>query len=107
MARNDFRQNGPIFITEHFDTFWSVIDNCSECPFATKIRAFDVLYESIDKMVKDLSDELKVAQMSDEHRLDLANMTKMLVYLLVNIVKVIDTEMNNSGNDAKGKKVSN
>lgn len=48
--------------------------------------------------------ELKTS-ISDSARVDLANITKMLVYLLVNTVKVIDIYMNNCANDGgKGNK---
>ncbi|XP_063704070.1 condensin complex subunit 1 [Culicoides brevitarsis] len=97
-ARLEFRQNGPSYIIDHFDTFYSVIE-ANDCPIGTCIKAFDVLYESIDKLARELAVELKKSSINDEARLDLANVTKMLIYLMVNIVKSVDLYINNGAND--------
>uniref|UniRef100_A0A336LPZ6 CSON000624 protein n=1 Tax=Culicoides sonorensis TaxID=179676 RepID=A0A336LPZ6_CULSO len=97
-AKLDFRQNGPSFIIDHFDTFYSVFEN-NDCPMSTSVRAFDFLYEVIDKLCREIGADLNNPQLSDSDRLNLANITKMCIYLLVNIVKVIDTQLNNSAND--------
>lgn len=103
-AKTDFRQNGPSYIIEHFDTFYSVID-ANDCPIGTLIKAFDALYESVDKLARELAVELKKSPINEDVRQDLGNVTKMLVYLIVNTVKVIDTNINNSFNDGgKGNK---
>lgn len=97
-AKSDLRQNGPIYIIDHFDTFYSVL-RADDCPIGTSLRAFDALYESVDKMARELKVELNKSLISESVRLDLANVTKMLIYLLVNTIKVIDTTINNSAND--------
>lgn len=98
-ARLELRQNGPTYIIEHFDTFYSVIE-ADDCPIGTSIKAFDLLYESLDKLARESAVELAKIPISDSTRLDLANVTKMLVYLIVNTVKKIDSYMNNNASDA-------
>lgn len=103
-AKSDFRNSGPSFIVDHFDTYYSVIE-ANDCPISTSTRAFDSLYEAIDKLARELSVELKKSPLGDDVRMDLSNITKMLVFLLVNTVKVIDSYMNNSDVGKGNKKV--
>jgi len=72
----------------------------SDCPTATTIRAFDILFDTLDRFYVELGNQLKRAQISEVERQNLSNATKMYIYLFVTIIKVIDIS-NASNNDGK------
>uniref|UniRef100_A0A8W7JGH8 Condensin complex subunit 1 n=1 Tax=Anopheles albimanus TaxID=7167 RepID=A0A8W7JGH8_ANOAL len=106
-ARLGLVDNFGIF--DHFDTFYSAIDNSTKLSGTHLIRAYDLLYGAIDNLGNTLADVLSQKDIDQTDRLGCLNAVKMLAFLMNGIVKAIDAHVN-SNNDKmlkKGKKQMN
>lgn len=86
-------QRDPFYIFEHFDTYYSIIENTASDAAAIRnlMRAFDLLYLTVDRLGGQLMPLLTSNEPpSTQDRVRYLNLTKMTLYLFVNVVKRID-----------------
>ncbi|KAL1380388.1 hypothetical protein pipiens_014240 [Culex pipiens pipiens] len=86
--------NDPFGIFDHFDTFYSTIDNAGQLSGTTLLRAYDLLFIAIDRFGTKVSDELVQSELPQADRVPALNAVKMLMYLLGGLVKAIDAHVN-------------
>ncbi|BFF96257.1 condensin complex subunit 1 [Drosophila madeirensis] len=82
------------YIFETFDTYFSIIESSGTDAASIKnmMRAFDLLYVTVDKLRTGLSETLGGKEPpSNQTRNSHLNLTKMTLYLQVNLVKKIDS----------------
>ncbi|KAH8258183.1 hypothetical protein KR038_007382 [Drosophila bunnanda] len=87
------RLGDPFYIFEHFDTYYSIIEapGSNESTIRNLMRAFDLLYLTVDNLGQDIQPLLTASEpMSNQQRIRYLNLTKMTLYLQVNIVRKID-----------------
>ncbi|XP_076630904.1 CAP-D2 condensin subunit [Colletes latitarsis] len=99
-ARSAFQTNGINFITEHFDTFFSVIVHGNKIDLPIIMKGFTGIHKAIEMLVYDLEGTFeKENDLEEENRLQVFNITKMLVYLFSWFFCHIDEEiLKNAGN---------
>ncbi|XP_058115877.1 condensin complex subunit 1 [Anopheles ziemanni] len=97
-------QEGPFGIFDHFDTFYSVIDDATQLSGAHLLRAYDQLYGAIDKLGKIMAETLSRKEIEQEDRLALLNAVKMLAFLMNGVVKVVDAHVNAANEKVMAKK---
>lgn len=98
-GRNEFYE----YVCDHFDTFFSVIENASKLPSNLLFRAIDILIGVAEKLGKMLSTYLTRSELNDQSKH--LNLTKMVIWSMVAIVKSIDVALTaNERIDASGKK---
>uniref|UniRef100_A0A1B0AGG3 Condensin complex subunit 1 n=1 Tax=Glossina pallidipes TaxID=7398 RepID=A0A1B0AGG3_GLOPL len=86
-------QSDPFYIFDHFDTYYAVIENKSTDAAAMKnlFRAFDLMYITVDKLGSSLAPILAATEpLAPQQRKGYLNLTKMCLFLLVNVVRKID-----------------
>ncbi|XP_055617518.1 condensin complex subunit 1 isoform X2 [Toxorhynchites rutilus septentrionalis] len=88
--------NDPFGVFDHFDTFYSVIDNAQLLSGTNLLRAHDLLYIGVDRLGTRIADLLGKTDLPQEDRLQALNAVKMLVYLMGGTVKAIDAYINSS-----------
>ncbi|XP_021694016.1 condensin complex subunit 1 isoform X2 [Aedes aegypti] len=86
--------NDPFGVFDHFDTFYSVIDNGQQLSGTNLLRAYDLLFIAVDRLGKKLAEVLGKSDLPREERLPALNAVKMLTYLMGGLVKVIDAHVN-------------
>ncbi|XP_055539807.1 condensin complex subunit 1 isoform X2 [Wyeomyia smithii] len=86
--------NDPFGIFDHFDTFYSVIDNAKQISGSNLLRAYDLLYIAVDRLGTMLAELLNRADLAQPDRLASLNAIKMLIYLMGGTVKAIDAHVN-------------
>uniref|UniRef100_A0A182NKW6 Condensin complex subunit 1 n=1 Tax=Anopheles dirus TaxID=7168 RepID=A0A182NKW6_9DIPT len=100
--------NDPFAIFDHFDTFYSVIDNEKTLAGAHLLRAYDQLYGALDRQGNTMAGLLSRKELDVTERLSALNAIKMLAYLMNGMVKTIDGHVNAANEKAivpkKGKK---
>ncbi|KAH8418366.1 hypothetical protein KR222_004050, partial [Zaprionus bogoriensis] len=87
------QQRDIFYIFEHFDTYYSIIETTAKDASAIRnaMRAFDLLYITVDRLGGELAPLLNAAEPpSSQDRGHYLNLTKMTLYLIINIVKRID-----------------
>ncbi|XP_030557471.1 condensin complex subunit 1 [Drosophila novamexicana] len=92
-CKNKVHQRDPFYIFEHFDTYYSIIENTASDAAAIRnlMRAFDLLYLTVDRLGGQLMPLLTSNEPpSTQDRVRYLNLTKMTLYLFVNVVKRID-----------------
>ncbi|XP_017868110.1 PREDICTED: condensin complex subunit 1 [Drosophila arizonae] len=92
-CKSKLHQRDPFYIFEHFDTYYSVIETSANEPTAIRNlkRAFDLLYLTVDRLGEELTPLLSsIEPLSTHDRVRYLNLTKMTMYLFVNVVKRID-----------------
>ncbi|SPP79048.1 condensin complex subunit 1 [Drosophila guanche] len=90
------------YIFETFDTFFSIIESSGTDAGSIKnlMRAFDLLYVTVDKLRTGLSETLGSKEPpSNQTRNSHLNLSKMTLYLQVNLVKKIDTVLQRAMRD--------
>ncbi|XP_053670152.1 condensin complex subunit 1 [Anopheles nili] len=88
--------NDPFAIFDHFDTFYSVIDNQQTLGGTCLLKAYDQLYGAIDKLGNALADLLSRKEINAADRLSGLNAVKMVVFLMNGMVKAIDAHVTSS-----------
>uniref|UniRef100_A0A1I8MCN6 Condensin complex subunit 1 n=1 Tax=Musca domestica TaxID=7370 RepID=A0A1I8MCN6_MUSDO len=89
-------QGDPFYIFDHFDTFYAVIENknTDSAAMTNLMRSFDLLYLTIDKMGNRLAPFLAVSEPpTNQERNAHLNLTKMCMFLIVNVVRKIDSNI--------------
>uniref|UniRef100_A0A182QXQ5 Condensin complex subunit 1 n=1 Tax=Anopheles farauti TaxID=69004 RepID=A0A182QXQ5_9DIPT len=103
--------NDPFAIFDHFDTFYSVIDNEKTLAGALLLRAYDQLYGALDRLGNTMANLLSRKEIDVTERLSALNAVKMLCFLVNGMVKAIDAHVNAANEKAavskKGKKQTN
>lgn len=90
---------------DHFDVFYSVIENPSKLLPAVLFRAIDTLINTAEKLGEMLNGYLSRTELNEQNKY--LNITQMVMWSMVAAVKAIDAALTvDSGNDAgkKGKK---
>lgn len=105
MAHQALQTSDAFYIFDHFDTFFSVIENVSHLQISNLVRAIDILYRTTENLGQMLDAYLKQETLDRQN--DFLNLTKMVMYLLVSTVKAIDIFVKNNftqANVASGRK---
>lgn len=89
---------------DHFDTFFSVIENASQLQISNLVRAIEILHDTTDNLGQLLDSYLK--QDALDRQTDHQNVCKMVIYLLVTTVKQVDdfVKKNSGQSSAAGRK---
>lgn len=95
-AKSAFSHQPVFYIFDHFDTYFSVIQNAANLQPNLLLNTTSLIYHSVDKLGEHLSQFLVGTNQSDSDRHDALNATKMLVYLSVANVKEIDKFVKNA-----------
>lgn len=105
VAHQALQQSDAFYIFDHFDTFFSVIENASQLQIQNLARAVDLLYRTTEILGQMLDVYLKQETLDRQN--DFLNLTKMVIYLLVSTVKAVDVFVKNNqtqSNTATGRK---
>lgn len=98
-AANQALQNGDAFyIFDHFDTFFSVIENAQQMQMQQLLRAMDQLYRTTEKLGQMLDTYLNRDNL--DNQINYLNLIKMVIYLLVSTVRAIDVFVKNQAKSA-------
>ncbi|KAM8712120.1 hypothetical protein ACLKA7_012616 [Drosophila subpalustris] len=92
-CKSKVHQRDPFYIFEHFDTYYSIIETTANDAAAIRnlMRAFDLLYLTVDTLGGQLSPLLSSSEPPSSHdRVRFLNLTKMTLFLFINTVKRID-----------------
>lgn len=93
-ARASFTATGPFYIFDHFDTFYSLIENGDGVSAQLLIRAIDLLFNTIDKVGQLLTSFLQKNE--EAERNSYLNLVKMVLFLKIGLIKTIDEKLSNS-----------
>lgn len=88
-ASQALKASDAFYIFDHFDVFFSVIENVSQLQITHSMRAIDILYRTVDNLGQLLEEYLK--QESLDRQNDFLNLIKMVMYLLVSSVRAVDS----------------
>uniref|UniRef100_A0A182MHJ2 Condensin complex subunit 1 n=1 Tax=Anopheles culicifacies TaxID=139723 RepID=A0A182MHJ2_9DIPT len=94
----------PFAIFDHFDTFYSVIDNDKSLAGTQLLRAYDQLYDAFDKLGSKMADLLSRKELDATDRQSALNALKMLAFLVNGMVKAIDAHINAANEKVTTKK---
>lgn len=89
-------QGDPFYMFDHFDTYYAVIENknTDSAAMTNLMRSFDLLYLTVDKMGNRLAPFLAVSEApTPQERNGFLNLTKMCLFLSVNVVRKIDANI--------------
>lgn len=105
-AQQTLQQSDAFYIFDHFDTFFSVIENADKLQIKVLLRAIEILYKTAENLGQLLSGYLEQENLDRQH--DFVNLLKMVIYLLVSTVRVVDAfvKENASQNVGTGRKKS-
>lgn len=98
-ARKAFKVTDAFYIFDHFDTFFSVIENAPQLPIDTLIRAVDLLYRTTENLGTMLDTYLMKNKL--DRQMDYLNLIKMLMYLLVSTIRAVDLFVKKNAMPAK------
>lgn len=101
-AHQAFKTNGAFYLFDHFDTFFSVIENVSQLQTANLVRAIDILYRTAENLGQMLDAYLKQDILDRQN--DYLNLTKMVMFLLVSTVRAADELIKKNFNEPPGRK---
>lgn len=96
VCKQMLHQGDPFYIFDHFDTYYAVIENKnSDSTVMTNLmRSFDLLYLTVDKLGNRLAPFLALSEPpTNQERNAHLNLTKMCMFLMVNVVRKIDGNM--------------
>lgn len=85
------KTNDAFYIFDHFDVFFSVIENVSQLQINHSVRAIDILYRTAENLGQLL--DAYLTQNTFDRQNDFLNLIKMVMYLLVSSVRAVDTFM--------------
>lgn len=89
-ARNAFTSSNVFYIFDHFDTYFSLIENASQQMIVSLMRGFDLIYLTVEKLGKELQEFFKQTTVDSVERESYLNLSKMMMYLYVGFVQAID-----------------
>lgn len=90
-ANQALQSDDAFYLFDHFDTYFSVIENASQMQMPQLLRAIDLLYRTTEKLGKMLDSYLN--QQSLDRQSEYLNLTKMVMYLLVSTARAIDNSV--------------
>ncbi|XP_075166034.1 CAP-D2 condensin subunit [Haematobia irritans] len=96
VCKQMLHQGNPFYIFDHFDTYYAVIENknTDSTAMTNLMRSFDLLYLTVDKLGNVLAPFLAVsAPPTNQERNSHLNLTKMCMFLMVNVVRKIDSNI--------------
>lgn len=93
-AQSAFQSKDAFYIFDHFDTFFSVIENAQQLQMQHFLRSVEILYKTTDNLGQMLDQYLKQENLDRQH--DFLNLLKMVIYLLVSNVKAADNFVKNA-----------
>lgn len=79
---------------DHFDTFFSIVENAAQLQISTLVRTIEILYRTTDKLGHMMADYMK--QETLDRQSDYLNLVQMVMYLLVGTVRAIDVYVKNN-----------
>lgn len=89
------QQGDPFYLFDHFDTYFTIIEGlgCDAATITNLMRAFDLLYITVDKLGQRLAPILSCSDTAQslEDRQKYLNLTKMSLFLQVSVVRRIDS----------------
>lgn len=98
-ARRAIESKNPFFIFDHFDIFFSVIENAMQLHIKQLMRTIETLYRTTEHLGRMLDAYLKQDTQNRHH--EFLNLIKMVLYLLVSTVRVIDKFISNNFQQTK------
>lgn len=93
-ARTSFTATGPFYIFDHFDTFYSLIEKGENVSPQLLFRSIDLLFNTIDKLGQSLTTFLQKNE--EAERNSYLNLVKMVLFLKVDLIKIIDEKIQNA-----------
>lgn len=103
-ASSAFGSSDAYYLLDHFDTFFSVIENADKIPLGTLMRAMEILQNTARKFGEVLDNYLKQRELVQLSKY--LNLTKMLMYLMTSLVRAIDGVVKDTTNEPNQKKTS-
>lgn len=88
-AHQALKAGDAFYIFDHFDVFFSIIENVAQLQISHSLRAIDILYQTAESMGHLLSAYL--GQDTFDRQNDFLNLIKMVMYLMVSSVRAIDS----------------
>lgn len=102
VAHQALKSSDAFYIFDHFDTFFSVIENADKLQISNLVRAVDLLYRTTENLGQMLDAYLK--QETLDRQTDFLNLSKMVIYLLVTTVRAVDVFVSKNQPNAAGRK---
>lgn len=93
-AHQALQSSDAFFIFDHFDTFFSIIENVSQLQISNLLRAVEILYRTTENLGQMLDSYLK--QENLDRQSDFLNLIKMVMYLEVSTVRAVDVFVKNN-----------
>ncbi|XP_037814874.1 condensin complex subunit 1 [Lucilia sericata] len=96
VCKQMLHQGDPFYLFDHFDTYYAVIENknTDSVAMTNLMRSFDLLYLTVDKLGNRLAPFLAVSEPpTQQERNGYLNLTKMSLFLIVNVVRKIDANI--------------
>lgn len=93
MARLALTEHGVTYIFDHFDVFYSIIEEVKKLPIQVIFRAMDLLFTSVDIFGKVLAEFLLKPNVTYDERCAKLCVLKMLTYARVALVKRVDKDV--------------
>lgn len=87
-AHQALNTGDAFYVFDHFDTFFSVIENAAHLHVTNLIRAVDILYRTAETLGTMLDAYLKQDTLDRQN--DFLNLTKMVMYLLITTIRAVD-----------------
>ncbi|XP_039955400.1 condensin complex subunit 1 [Bactrocera tryoni] len=95
LCKQMVQQGDPFYLFDHFDTYFTIIEGrgCDAATVTNLMRAFDLLYITVDKLGQRLAPILSSSDTAHslEDRQKYLNLSKMSLFLQVNVVRRIDS----------------
>lgn len=102
--RTVLRNEGPSFILDHFDVFFSVLVHGSNLKLPVHVSAFERIYNCLEMLVEDLEPKFNQNTEPDkEEKPSLVSIHKMLAYLLCSFVRLIEVAVAEDADGTQGK----
>lgn len=97
-AHQALKAGDAFYIFDHFDVFFSVIENVSQLQISHSLRALDILYQTSENMGHLLTAYLNRDTLDRQN--DFLNLIKMTMYLHVSSVRAIDSFFKKTGQES-------
>lgn len=90
-ASQALQSSDAFYIFDHFDTFFSIIENASETQVKVFVQAIEILYRTAENLGHLLQPYLN--QENLDRQIDYLNLVKMVIYLLVGTIRACDAHI--------------
>lgn len=103
-----FRENGPKFILDHFDTYFSVLHNVEKLKEDVVFKAFSDLQKAVAELENYLGHVLDENNLDDDLRDSTQTILKMMIYIYTQFILYYEQKLRKNQNiDLKNKKNKN